>query len=52
MTKVVNGILILRKSNSSAWTTELDNGMNAWVMEYTGWLETARIAIEEALSAK
>lgn len=51
MTKVVNGILILRKSNSSAWTTDLDNSMNAWVKEYTGWLETAPIAIEEEMSA-
>lgn len=52
MTKVVNGVLVLRKSNSSAWTTDLDNGMNEWVKEYTSWLETAHIAIEEALSAK
>lgn len=52
MTKIVSGILILRKSNSTAWTTEMDANMNNWVREYAQWLETAGIAIEEALSAK
>ncbi|KXN81032.1 hypothetical protein AN958_06278 [Leucoagaricus sp. SymC.cos] len=51
MTKIVSGILILRKSNSTVWTSDLDNGMNSWVGEYVQWLETTEIAIEEALSA-
>lgn len=50
MVKVVSGILILRKSNSTAWTTDLDNSMNSWVKEYVSWLETKDIAIEEALA--
>ncbi|KAF9452091.1 chondroitin AC/alginate lyase [Macrolepiota fuliginosa MF-IS2] len=50
MAKIVSGILILRKTNSTAWTSEVNDGMNAWVTEYVHWLETANIAIQEALS--
>lgn len=52
MTKVVNGILILRKTNSSAWPGDMDSGMNTWVQQYIAWLETAQIAIEEQSAAK
>ncbi|KAJ3574879.1 hypothetical protein NP233_g1459 [Leucocoprinus birnbaumii] len=51
MVKIVSGILILRKGKSPAWTTDLDNNMNAWVTQYISWLETAKIAIEEAEAA-
>lgn len=52
MTKIVNGILILRKTNSSAWPSDMDNGMNNWVTQYITWLETAKIALEEQSSTK
>ncbi|XP_006455104.1 hypothetical protein AGABI2DRAFT_226405 [Agaricus bisporus var. bisporus H97] len=51
MTKVVNGILILRKTNSSAWPGDMDSGMNTWVQQYIAWLETATIANEEQSAA-
>jgi hypothetical protein len=50
--KVVSGILILRKGKSAAWTTDIDNAMNAWVGQYVGWLENTDIAIQEALATK
>lgn len=52
MSKIVSGILILRKGQSPDWTTELDDAMNSWAREYITWLETAKIAIEEALATK
>jgi hypothetical protein len=47
MAKVTTGILVLRKGKSTLWTTELDNQMVSWAREYTSWLETAEIALEE-----
>jgi hypothetical protein len=52
MAKVTTGILVLRKGNSTLWTTELDNQMIAWAGEYTNWLETAEIAIAERDATK
>lgn len=52
MVKIVSGVLILRKSNSTAWSAESDNGMKSWVSQYVNWLETEDIALMEAHSAK
>ena len=52
MAKVTSAILILRKGGSTQWTTDLDNQLIAWTKEYITWLETAEIAIEEALATK
>jgi len=52
MAKIVTGILIFRKSKCTDWTSDLDNQMNAWTQQYTNWLETAKIALEEAFSTK
>jgi hypothetical protein len=47
MTKIVSGLLILRKGNSPDWTSDLDNQMVTWSKSYIQWLETAAIALEE-----
>jgi hypothetical protein len=52
MVKITNGLLILRKGNSSDWTADLDTSMRAWVGTYTTWLETSQLALEEAASTK
>jgi len=52
MAKVTTGILVLRKGKSTLWTTELDSQMVSWAKEYTTWLETAKIAIQERNSTK
>jgi hypothetical protein len=52
LTKIVSGIIILRKGKCTDWTTDLDNQMNAWTKTYITWLETASIAIEEGESSK
>lgn len=48
MAKIVSGILILRKGNSSDWTPDLDEKMNTWTQQYIMWLETAPLAIQES----
>ena len=52
MTKVVNGILILRGLKATPWTPALDEQMVGWSKEYISWLQTAPIALEEAAAAK
>lgn len=52
MTKVVNGIMILRGSQASQWTSDLDARMVEWTREYITWLQTAPIAVEEAAAEK
>jgi hypothetical protein len=47
MTKLANGLLILRNGNNSDWTTELDNQMVAWTKEYIKWLQTNPLALQE-----
>jgi hypothetical protein len=51
MTKIVTGILILRQGDSTDWTTELDERMNAWSRQYITWLETSPLALDEGDSA-
>ncbi|KAJ7050178.1 alginate lyase-domain-containing protein [Mycena amicta] len=50
MTKVVSGILILRKLKSSDWTEDIDSRMIAWTKEYITWLETNKLGIDECAS--
>jgi hypothetical protein len=52
MAKIVNGILILRKANSTAWTRELDTQMVNWTNTYIQWIETWPTAIQESRSPK
>ena len=52
MAKVTTAILLLRKGGSTAWTTDLDDKMISWSNDYIKWMETAKMAIEEAAAAK
>ncbi|ESK91715.1 alginate lyase domain-containing protein [Moniliophthora roreri MCA 2997] len=38
--KIASGILILRKSNNTDYTSEIDEGMIVWCKEYIQWLDT------------
>lgn len=51
-TKVVTGLLILRKGSSPDWTSTMDTAMTTWSNEYIQWLETASIALEEEAALK
>ena len=37
---------------ASAWTKDLDDKMNQWLLQYIGWLETNPLALEEKASEK
>lgn len=52
MAKIAVGILILREGKAPEWTTEVDNGFDAWIKAYIPWLTSAKIALEEMNSAK
>ena len=52
MAKIVNGILILRKANSTDWTPEIDAAMVNWTHQYIHWLETWLTAYQESMSPK
>ncbi|KAJ3476475.1 hypothetical protein NLI96_g11133 [Meripilus lineatus] len=51
MAKIAVGILILREGKAPEWTTEVDNGFDAWIKAYIPWLTSAKIALEEMNSA-
>ncbi|GLB39576.1 putative alginate lyase [Lyophyllum shimeji] len=50
MTKITAGIMILRKTQCTDWTPDLDNQMIAWTQQYAQWLETNPTAILESLA--
>ncbi|KAG6836432.1 hypothetical protein H0H93_008074 [Arthromyces matolae] len=50
MTKIVNAIEILRKTNCKDWTSDLDNQMKSWTTQYIRWLETANISLAEKVA--
>ncbi|KAJ7116999.1 alginate lyase-domain-containing protein [Mycena epipterygia] len=41
--KIASGILILRKSGNSDWTSDIDTQMVAWCNKYIQWLQTNAI---------
>ncbi|KAJ7700499.1 alginate lyase-domain-containing protein [Mycena rosella] len=49
--KIASGILILRKSGNTDWTSDVDSQMVAWCTKYINWLETAPTA-KTAAAAK
>ncbi|KAF8177692.1 chondroitin AC/alginate lyase [Pholiota molesta] len=51
MAKVTSAVLLLRKGGSTLWTSDLDNQLIVWTTQYVNWLETADIAVQEALAA-
>lgn len=52
MAKLVSGVLILREGNAAEWTSEIDTGFTTWAANYTTWLTTASIALEEEAAEK
>jgi hypothetical protein len=52
MTKITSAILILRLSNNTDWTSELDTKMTNWTTLYINWLQTNPLGREEQASAK
>lgn len=52
MAKISSAILILRKGNSSAWTSSLDTQFNNWTTYYMDWMQTSPIAYQESIAAK
>jgi len=46
--KIASGILILRESKNTDWTSDLDNQFIAWVNKYISWLDTAPTAQQAA----
>lgn len=52
MSKLVSGILVMRKGQAAEWTSDLDNGLNAWVKQYITWLTTDKMALEEKAATK
>jgi hypothetical protein len=52
MSKVVSGVLVLRRGGAPEWTTALDDGLNEWVKEYIVWLTTSPLALAEKAAAK
>ncbi|CEL56846.1 hypothetical protein RSOLAG1IB_08124 [Rhizoctonia solani AG-1 IB] len=47
MAKLTSGILVLREGRSAEWNKTLDDGLNAWVKQYTVWLTTSEHALKE-----
>ncbi|KAH8824435.1 chondroitin AC/alginate lyase [Flagelloscypha sp. PMI_526] len=45
--KILSGILILRKTKSTAWTSDIDTQMRNWTTTYIGWLTTADLPLQE-----
>ncbi|KAJ3883038.1 chondroitin AC/alginate lyase [Lentinula edodes] len=43
LVKVINAIMILKRSNSTDWTPELDQQMQAWMSHYLDWLKNSEI---------
>ncbi|KAJ3848809.1 chondroitin AC/alginate lyase [Lentinula lateritia] len=43
LVKVMNAIMILKRSNSTDWTSELDQQMQSWMSHYLDWLQNSEI---------
>lgn len=43
LVKVVNAIMILKRSNGTDWTSELDQQMQTWMSHYLDWLQNSEI---------
>ncbi|KAJ7168938.1 chondroitin AC/alginate lyase [Mycena filopes] len=48
--KIASGILILRKTGNTDWTSDIDDQFVAWCTKYINWLETAPTAHTAATS--
>jgi hypothetical protein len=52
ITKVVSSILLLRKTNTTQWTPQMDSAMVAWAKSYSNWLATNPLGIQEGADPK
>lgn len=52
MAKVASGVLILRLGKAPEWTSDIDSAFVEWNKQYTQWLTTAQIALEEKAATK
>ena len=52
MAKLASGVLVLRLGKAPEWTSDIDNGLVEWAKQYTQWLTSAEIALEEKAATK
>ncbi|EJU01866.1 chondroitin AC/alginate lyase [Dacryopinax primogenitus] len=45
MVKIVNGILMLRSTKNSDWTSSIDSAMTTWTKSYLQWIQTSNIGV-------
>lgn len=50
--KIINGILILKASNSPYWTSARDGAMSNWMVQYAGWLQNSNLGLASASRPK
>lgn len=50
--KIINGILVLKASNSSDWTSARDSAMASWMAQYAEWLQKSDPGMESASRPK
>lgn len=47
MAKIASGVILLRDGSSNEWDKDTDTHFQDWVRNYTSWLTTDEIALEE-----
>lgn len=50
--KIINGILVLKASNSPYWTSARDGAMSNWMAQYAGWLQNSNLGLASASRPK
>ena len=50
--KIINGILVLKASNSPVWTSARDGEMANWMSQYAGWLQNSNLGKASASRPK
>ncbi|CAE6419164.1 unnamed protein product [Rhizoctonia solani] len=51
LVKVVNAVLVLRETQSSYWTQDLDVKMKTWATQYIQWVEASSVGRKAARAA-
>ncbi|EUC53702.1 alginate lyase [Rhizoctonia solani AG-3 Rhs1AP] len=51
LVKVVNAVLVLRETQSSYWTQDLDVKMKTWATQYVQWVEASSVGKKAARAA-
>ena len=50
--KIINGILVLKASNSPYWTNVRDGAVSNWMVQYAGWLQNSNLGLVSASRPK